>query len=90
MELIDFMPLVLYFLGATSLILLIIILFRVIKITEKVDLIVDDVYDKSQKLNGLFDFASKLELLNDRVANAIIKGIMNFFNKKRKGDDIDG
>jgi len=84
------MPLVLYFLGAVVLTLLAILLYRVIKTMEIVDLIVRDTYQKSQKLNGLFDLTEKVELLNDRVINAIVNGIMKLFSRKKEGDDIDG
>ncbi len=90
MELMEIMPLVLYFLGAVVLTLLAILLYRVIKTMEIVDLIVRDTYQKSQKLNGLFDLTEKVELLNDRVINAIVNGIMKLFSRKKEGDDIDG
>ncbi len=89
MELAEIMALLLYLLGAIALVLLIIILWRIVQIMQKVDQITDDIYLKTQKLNGLFDIADKLELLNDRVINAIVNGIMKFFSKKREGDDLN-
>jgi len=88
-EVAEIMALVLYFLGAVALVLLIILLWRALQVLTTVDKITEDVYQKSQKLDGIFNLIDKLELLNDRVVNAIIKGVMKFFDRKKKGDEID-
>ncbi len=90
----DFMPIVLYILSAVLLVYLVLLVYKVIKILEKVDMLVDDFYQKSQKLNFVFTIIERLEFLNDKIVQTIIGVIVKFFekrsDKKKKGVKKDG
>ena len=87
MELAEAMVLILYFLGAVALVLLSVLLWRAIQVMEKVERLTDDFNQKSQKLDGFFDLAEKFEILNDRMINAIVNGVMKLFDRRKRGDD---
>ena len=91
----DILPIILYFLGAVLLIVVIILVSKLITTVDKVNVILDDVEDKSQKLNGLFDSIEKigdtLSAANNKltgfiagVVNKLVKG-----KKKKKKIDIE-
>ncbi len=85
----EFMPIVLYMLSSVLLVFLILLVYKVIKTLEKVDMLVDDFYQKSQKLNFVFTIIERLELLNEKIVQTIISVIAKFFEKrsekKKKG-----
>ena len=85
----EVLPIILYFLGAVLLIVIIILVTRLISTVDKVNILLDDVEDKSQKLNGLFDSVEKigdtLSAANNKLTG-FIAGIASkmFKEKKRK------
>lgn len=78
----EFMPIIIYFLSSIVLIALVLLIYKVIKTLEKIDNLVDDINQKSQKLNFIFNLFDKLEFINDRIIRTIITGVVNFFEKK--------
>jgi len=93
----EFLPVVIYILLIIILIIGIILGIKSIRTLDKVEKVVDDVNDKVQSLNGLFniiDFTTdKLVSLSDKVVDGLT-GLATkmFFNKKKKKgkeEDVD-
>ena len=84
----DIFPIVLYFLGAVLLIVVIILVTRLISTVDKVNVLLDDVEDKSQKLNGLFDAIEKLgdtlSVANNKVTGFFAGIASKMFKEKKK------
>lgn len=83
----EIFPIILYFLGAVLLIVVIILVTRLISTVDKVNILLDDIEDKSQSLNGLFDAINKvgdtLSAANNRVTG-FVAGIASKMFKERK------
>ena len=84
----DIFPLVLYFLGA---VLLVVIIFLIVKLeatVEKINILLDDIEQKSQSLNTLFDaieeVGSGISNFNGKVSAAVSKLIGKVLNRKKK------
>jgi len=84
----EIFPIILYFLGAVLLIVVIILVTRLISTVDKVNVLLDDVEDKSQKLNGLFDAFEKLgdtvSAANNKVTGFIAGIASKMFKEKKK------
>ena len=84
----DIFPIVLYFLGAVLLIVVIILVTRLISTVDIVNVLLDDVEDKSQKLNGLFDAIEKLgdtlSVANNKVTGFFAGIASKMFKEKKK------
>ena len=72
-----FLPILLYILGAVLLGVLIYLVIKLLDTVDKVNVLLDDVEDKSQQLNGLFDAC---ENIGDTV-NGVSFKIANVFSK---------
>lgn len=90
-ELLYYFPLVLYVLGAVLLIVLIILGIKLISTINKTNIILDDAYNKTKSLNGLFhvidSITDTLSTVSDSVVNGVTNLVMKVFRKKRKGND---
>ena len=90
----ELFPIILYFLGAVLLVVVIILITKLITTVDKVNILLDDIEDKSQSLNGLFDAIGKvgdtLSAANNRVTG-FIAGIASklFKQKKKRKKDIE-
>ena len=84
----EIFPIILYFLGAVLLIVVIILITRLISTVDKVNILLDDVEDKSQKLNGLFDAVERLgdtlSSANNKVSGFFANIASKFFKDKKK------
>ena len=84
----EIFPIILYFLGAVLLIVVIILVTRLISTVDKVNVLLDDVEDKSQKLNGLFDAIEKvgdtLSSANNKVTGFFAGLASKLFKEKKK------
>ena len=84
----EVLPIILYFLGAVLLIVVIILVTRLISTVDKVNILLDDVEEKSQSLNGLFDASGKvgdtLSAANNRLTGFIAGVASKMFKEKRK------
>lgn len=82
---------ILYMLGCILLIVLIILAVKALKTIGKIDHLVDDVQEKSNKMNGVFDFVdSTADLVNgftDKIVSGVTGLITKLFEKKDKGED---
>lgn len=90
----ELFPIILYFLGAVLLVVVIILITKLITTVDKVNILLDDIEDKSQSLNGLFDAIGKvgdtLSAANNRVTG-FIAGVASklFKQKKKRKKDIE-
>ena len=84
----EIFPIILYFLGAVLLVVVIILITKLISTVDKVNILLDDIEDKSQSLNGLFDAISRigdtLSAANNRVTGFIAGIASKLFKQKRK------
>lgn len=84
----ELLPIVLYFLGGVFLVVLIILFLKLSTTIDKVNLLLDDVLDKSSKLDGLFDsienIGNSISSVNYRVTKSITRFIEKLFYKKKK------
>lgn len=89
--LIDVLPIILYGLLAILVFVLIILIIRLMKTLSKVDRIIEDVANKSKKLDGIFNFidttTDTLTLMSDKFASMLVNGITSIFRRKKKGND---
>jgi hypothetical protein len=84
----EIFPIVLCFLGAVLLIVLIILITRLITTVDKVNILLDDLEDKSQSLNGLFDAVGRLgdtiSVANNRITGFFAGVASKLFKEKKK------
>ena len=89
----EIFPIILYVLGSILLIALIVLTVKVIKTVKKVNEVVDDLNNKSRKLNGVFDIVDNvtdaLSIMSDKVVNFLVNGIVNLFTRKKKEEKDD-
>jgi len=87
------LPVVIYFLLIVLIIILIVLGIRLISIMNKVDKVVDNITDKVESLNGLFnivDYATdKISLLSDSLISFITTALGKIFKKFKKEEEID-
>jgi len=86
--LLEYYPLVLYILGTVLLIILIILGIKLIKTVNQTNVILQDAYNKTKSLNGLFSaidsITDTLSSVSDSIVSNITGIIGKIFNKKRK------
>lgn len=84
----DVLPILLYILGAVLLVVVIILMIKLTKTVDKVNILLDDVEDKSQSLNGLFKaierLGNTLENANNKVTGFIANVVKKVYKKKSK------
>lgn len=89
-EMLQFLPIILYLLGTVLLIILIILGLKLIYSVNKVNEILDDAYNKTKSLNGLFNaidgVTDSLSNLSDSIVSNVTGIIGKIFNRKRKGE----
>lgn len=76
------------------LIALIVLIIKLIKTVGKVDKVIDDVSEKSSKLDGVFNLVDSttdaLSTVGDKMIGGVINFISNIINsKKRKEENKD-
>ena len=79
----------LYILGIVLLLILIVVALKLITTLNKIDKVVDDVSEKSSKLDGIFNLVDNTTDALSSVGASIIGTILSFVGKtkKKKGDD---
>lgn len=92
-EILNYFPIILYLLGSVLLIVLIILGVKLIYTVNKTNEILDDAYNKTKSLNGLFhaiDSATDtLSNLSDSIVSNITGIIGKIFNKRKKNKEIN-
>lgn len=86
--LLDVLPIILYSLGIILLIVLIILSIKLIHTIDKTNKILDDAYNKTKSLNGIFNAIDRvtdaLSNVSDSLVGAITAGLNKVFSRKRK------
>ena len=86
--LLDVLPIILYSLGIILLIVLIILSIKLIHTIDKTNKILDDAYNKTKSLNGIFNAIDRvtdaLSNVSDSLVGAITTGLNKVFSRKRK------
>lgn len=90
----DALPVILYFLGSILLVVLIILSIKMIRLIDRLHHVIDDVEEKSLKLNGVFDIidrtADGLSHLSDAAVNVVsnlLNGLLSRKKKSEKGEE---
>ena len=90
-----FLPILLYILGAVLLGVLIYLVIKLLDTVDKVNVLLDDIEDKSQSLNGVFDavenIGDTINSVNFKVAGVFsnIFGKVAHFKRKRRKIEED-
>lgn len=86
-------PIILYFLGAVLLFVIILLIIKLISTVEKINIILDDVEGKSQKLNGLFDAIGKvgdsISTANNKITGFVTKIVSSIIKQKKKKKKVE-
>lgn len=87
----DLLTLILFILLIILVIIFIIVGIRLIRTLKKVNIVIDDVNVKMNKVDGVFDIIDKTtdyaSTISDKVIGALSKVINTLFFKKRGNDD---
>ena len=90
-ELLRYFPIVLYVLGAVLLITLIILCVKLMATVDKTNKLLDDAYNKSKSLNGIFDaidsLTDTLTSISDSIVSTVSTVIGKLFKKNKKIDN---
>ena len=86
---------IMYLLGCILLVALIVFVIKMIKTLSKVDKTIEDINQKSAKLDGVFNLVDKsadvLNTVSDTAVNYVSNLVLKFLNRKKtkERDDID-
>ena len=84
MDIVEFLPILLYLLGITLLIILIILGIKLIHTVDNTNDILDDAYNKSKSLDGVFDaITDTLSTVSDTVVGALTSFVGRVFSRKK-------
>lgn len=84
-----FLQLLIYMLLIVLIIILIILSLKAFKLLAKADKVLDDVEDRIQKTDNVFNIIDKTADFASNVSDKVIVGIFNFISNifKKKGND---
>ena len=87
------LPIIIYFLLIVLLIIAIVIGIKLITTLNKVDKLVDDVNEKLESLNDIFNMAEfisgKMSAISETIIGVITTAISKIFKKFNKESEID-
>lgn len=91
--LLEYFPVILYILGSILLVILIILGIKLITTINKANAILEDAYNKTKSLNGLFhiidSITDSLSTVSDSIAAGLTNVIGKLFHRKRKENEED-
>lgn len=88
--LLTYLPIILYLLGSVLLIILIILGVKLIYTINKMNVILDDAYNKANSLNTFFNAIDSITDMISTVSDSVVASVTNIIgkifhkNKKRK------
>lgn len=95
-KLLEILPVILYILGIILLVVLIILGIKLIRTVNRTNKVLDDVYEKTKSLNGLFHTIDAITDALAGVSDTVVGALSGLFGKifkkgklKEKEDDID-
>jgi len=81
-------PVILYVLGMVLLVVLIILAIKIMGTIKRINHIVDDINEKSGKLNGVFDIVDRMtdvvSNVSDRLVEFTSSALISLFSRKNK------
>ena len=87
------MPIILYLLLSILVVVAIVFIYKLTITLDKANTVLDDIYVKVKKLDGLFEIIDKsadtISMITDKVSNVVVNSILKLFKKKRKVDDYE-
>lgn len=88
----EFFTILLYLLLITLIIIFTVLGIKLIRTIKRVDNVLDDVNEKMEKVDGVFNVVDKATdyaaLISDKIIGAV-SGFIGSFMKKKKGNDED-
>ena len=89
----EVLPMLFYLFGIATFIVLIILGIRMIQILDRAEKVIDNVEEKVNTLNGIFNVINKvttsIELISSKVVGSVVGTIEKIF-KRKKEDDYNG
>lgn len=86
-------PIILYFLLCILVVVIIILVIKLIKILKNVNILLEDIQNKSQKLDGVFNVidnvSTSVSSFGDKIVKFISTSIKKILKKKRKEEDLE-
>ncbi len=80
-------PVILYLLGIILLIALIVLCIKLFVTLKKVDQVIDDISEKSSKLDNLFSIVDRstdaISIITDKAVDFIVGTLVGFFSRKK-------
>ena len=92
MDVLEFLPIILYLLGIALLIILIILGIKLIHTVDKTNDILDDAYNKTKSLDGVFDAIDRITDTVSGISDSVVGALTSVFGKvfkKKKEKEID-
>ena len=90
-NMVEFFPIVLYILGAILLVILIILGIKLIHTVDKTNMILDDAYNKTKSLNGIFaaidSVTDTLSAVSDSLVGVVSSIVSKMLPKRKKKKD---
>lgn len=84
----EVLPLILYFLGGVLLFVVIVLVVKLIGTVERTNALLDDLQEKAQSLDGLFEaidsVSDTISSVNMKVVTAIAGVVEKIFHKRKK------
>ncbi len=91
--LLDLLPIILYSLGIILLVVLIVLSIKLIHTIDKTNKILDDAYNKTKSLSGIFNAIDRvtdvLSGVSDTLVGVITSGINRMIGKKKRRSKKD-
>lgn len=89
----EVLPMLFYLFGIATFIVLIILGIRMIQILDRAEKVIDNVEEKVNTLNGIFNVINKvttgIDLISSKVVGSVVGTIEKIF-KRKKEDDYNG
>ena len=87
------LPIILYLLLSILVVVVIVFVYKLTITLDKANIVLDDIYGKVKKLDGLFEIIDKsadtLNTLTNRVSDVVVNSILKIFKRKRKDEDYE-
>lgn len=87
-NMVEFFPIILYILGAVLLVILIILGIKLIHTVDKTNMILDDAYNKTKSLNGIFaaidSVTDTLSAVSDSLVGVVSSIVSKMIPKRKK------
>ena len=91
--LLDLLPIIIYILLIVLLVIGIYVLIRAINIANRIDILLDNVEEKVNSLNGFFKVLNfttdKITIVSERLMDGIVSVIKKLFHKRKEEDDYE-